>query len=74
MVAERLKHLCYLSTIYAQLIDSILVTNKAVDNYNRRNHEGLVFKLDLDEAYSRFDWSFMNVVLQAKGFGGKWRN
>lgn len=59
---EGLRSLCYLLTIYAQLIDSILVTNKVVDDCNRRNHEGIVFKLDLDKAYSRFSWSFKDVL------------
>lgn len=52
MAAERLRSLCYLSTICAQLNDSILVANKVVEDYKIRNSD-LVFKLDVDKAYSR---------------------
>lgn len=29
-------------------------------------------KLDLEKAYDRIDWNFLDCILERKGFGAKW--
>ena len=56
-----------------QILDVVLVANEAVEDYRRRNREGLVFKIDFEKAYDNVSWDFLNFVLQQKNFGSRWR-
>ena len=44
-----------------------------MEDYKKRKKEGLIFKLDFEKAYDHVDWSFLDYVLERKGFGEKWR-
>lgn len=53
-----------------QILDAILVSNESVKEYRK---SGLVFKIDFEKAYDCADWDFFDLVMEAKGFGQKWR-
>lgn len=48
--------------------DSILNENECVKDYRRRSLKGVVVKLDLEKAYKKVDWNFLDVILARKGF------
>lgn len=55
------------------ILDSILITNEFVENYKRRKQKEVVLKLDLEKAYDKTDWDFLDHVVARKGFGTLWR-
>lgn len=56
-----------------QIRDAVLVANEVVDE-TRMKKNGLVFKIDFEKAYDHVEWSFLDFVLEKKGFGLRWRN
>ncbi|RVW76716.1 Transposon TX1 uncharacterized 149 kDa protein [Vitis vinifera] len=57
-----------------QILDVVLVANKAIDSRKRSAGTGLVCKLDIEKAYDHVNWRFLLSVLEKMGFGHKWRN
>ena len=57
-----------------QILDVVLVANEVIEDYTRRNKEGMVFKIDFEKAYDNVRWGFLDFVLQRKNFGSKWRS
>lgn len=41
---------------------------------HRQKKRSILLKLDISKAFDSVDWSFMLHVLQAMGFGRRWRN
>ncbi|KAK9120022.1 hypothetical protein Scep_018115 [Stephania cephalantha] len=56
-----------------QMMDSVLIASEVVEYARKRGLQGFVLKLDFAKAYDRVDWTFLDYVLQRKGFGERWR-
>lgn len=69
-----------------QIINGVPVTNGAsylrekmsrnksfIRSYDYAALENLLFKLDMDKAYDRADWDFMEYMLHRTSFGECWR-
>lgn len=56
-----------------QILDSALIANEIIDDWQARKLEGVVIQLDLEKAFDMVDWDFLDMVLKHKGFGEKWR-
>ncbi|GKV26502.1 hypothetical protein SLEP1_g35790 [Rubroshorea leprosula] len=56
-----------------QLVDSVLVLNEVVDEVRKRKQPAFVFKADFQKAYDCVNWSFLDWMSGAFGFGEKWR-
>ena len=39
----------------------------------QKKQKGLVIKLDMEKAFDKVDWTFLENILVTKGFGSKWR-
>ena len=55
-----------------QIFYAILVASDAVDEWSLKGRKGILLKLDLERAYDKVDWSFLDIV-KLKGFGKRWR-
>ena len=56
-----------------QILDSVLVANEVVEEYQKEGRLGVVFKIDFEKAYDFVEWDFLDFVLEKKGFGSTWR-
>lgn len=56
-----------------QINDVSLIANELIDERNRRKESGVVLKLDIEKAFDKVDWDFLDLILEAKGFGLRWR-
>ncbi|KAL5572344.1 hypothetical protein UlMin_021941 [Ulmus minor] len=56
-----------------QILDVVLVATKAVEDYRKRKKRGVIFKVDFEKVYDHVNWDFLDLVLEKKGFGVRWR-
>ena len=56
-----------------QILDASLMANELIDEWERKKQKGVVIKLDMEKAFDKVDWTFLENILVAKGFGPKWR-
>lgn len=55
-----------------KILDPILIANGVVEEYRSKKKKGLLLKLDLERAFDRVDWVFLEKVLVGKQFDPKW--
>lgn len=51
-----------------QILDAIWTTSEALDEWNSVGKRRGLLKLDLEQAYVKIGWAFLNVALKLKGF------
>ncbi|KAL0555833.1 hypothetical protein IC582_004334 [Cucumis melo] len=56
-----------------QIIDAILVANEAIDYWRVKKIQGFVIKLDIEKAFDKLNWRFIDFMLMKKGYPIKWR-
>lgn len=49
------------------------MANECVHSRNKSKLPGLIYKLDLEKAYERMYWNFLQYLLRRMGFGENWR-
>lgn len=57
--------------IKGQILDQTFIANEAIKDYRAHRQEGAIFKIDFEKAYDHVDMSFLDKVLENKGFGYK---
>jgi len=48
------------------------LANELIDERERKKQKGVVIKLDMEKAFDKVDWTFLKIILMAKGFGPNW--
>eukprot|EP00268_Persea_americana_P008169 TRINITY_DN13144_c0_g1_i12.p1 TRINITY_DN13144_c0_g1~~TRINITY_DN13144_c0_g1_i12.p1 ORF type:complete len:489 (+),score=85.97 TRINITY_DN13144_c0_g1_i12:613-2079(+) len=56
-----------------QILDGVLIANECIHSRKKEKRPGLICKLDLEKAYDRVDWDFLQYLMRRMGFGVKWR-
>ncbi|KAA0039966.1 LINE-1 retrotransposable element ORF2 protein [Cucumis melo var. makuwa] len=56
-----------------QIIDAILVANEAIDYWRVKKIQGFVIKLDIEKAFDKLNWRFIDFMLMKKGYPFRWR-
>ncbi|KAA0040038.1 LINE-1 retrotransposable element ORF2 protein [Cucumis melo var. makuwa] len=51
-----------------QIIDAILVANEAIDYWRVKKIQGFVIKLDIEKAFDKLNWRFIDFMLMKKGY------
>ncbi|TYK31266.1 hypothetical protein E5676_scaffold455G005560 [Cucumis melo var. makuwa] len=62
----------YLNIQGRQILDPILIANEAVEDYREKLKKDWILKLDLEKAFDRVDWNFLENTLSLKKFNPKW--
>lgn len=58
-----------------QVLDGVLmIANEVIDSILKNGSSGDPCKLDLEKAYDRVNWDFLDYMMRKMGFGLKWRN
>ncbi|XP_026399042.1 uncharacterized protein LOC113294884 [Papaver somniferum] len=55
-----------------QIIDGTLIANEMVDSRITPGVPGLICKIDLEKAFDRVSWFFLEKMLKKMGFGDQW--
>jgi len=55
------------------ILESVVAAHEIIHEVHKRKQEGVVLKLDYEKAYDRVSWSFLEEMLETRGFGGRWR-
>ena len=55
------------------ILESVVAAYEIIHEVHKRKQEGVVLKLDYEKAYDRVSWSFLEEMLETRGFGGRWR-
>lgn len=53
-------------------MDGVLIANELIDSRKRVGKEGVILKIDLENAYDHVEWDFVDYMLGRFGFGGTW--
>lgn len=56
-----------------QITDAILIANEAIDMWKCAKKKGVIIKLDVEKAFDKISWDFINTVLFYKGYPPMWR-
>nr|ABR67408.1 reverse transcriptase [Cucumis melo subsp. melo] len=57
-----------------QITDAILIANEAIDYWRVKKVKGFLIKLDLEKAFDKIRWSFIDYMLLKKGYPHRLRN
>ncbi|KAA0040707.1 LINE-1 retrotransposable element ORF2 protein [Cucumis melo var. makuwa] len=57
-----------------QITDAILMANEAVDYWLTSKSKGYVLKLDIEKAFDKVRWEFIDYMLKVKNYPSKWRS
>ncbi|KAL0559838.1 hypothetical protein IC582_000218 [Cucumis melo] len=56
-----------------QITEAILIANEALDFWRSKKERGFVIKLDIEKAFDKLNWRFIDFVLMKKNYSQKWR-
>ena len=54
------------------ILDAILIANEAVNFWKQKKIKGFVVKLDIEKAFDKINWTFIDFMLLKKGFPQNW--
>jgi hypothetical protein len=54
------------------ILDCVVALHEIVHEVKKIKHNGIMLKIDFEEAYDKVNWSFLHKMLDKKGFGDKW--
>lgn len=54
-------------------MDEVLIVNECIKDRRGSGRSGVIWKLDLEKAYSHVNWRFLEYILLRMGFGAKWQ-
>ncbi|KAA0051609.1 LINE-1 retrotransposable element ORF2 protein [Cucumis melo var. makuwa] len=55
-----------------QIDDAILIANENIDLWKRKKTRGFVIKIDLEKAFDKISWNFIDFMLKKKNLSKKW--
>ncbi|KAG9442213.1 hypothetical protein H6P81_018067 [Aristolochia fimbriata] len=56
-----------------QILDAAMVAHEVADSFMRNREPRVIIKLDMEKAFDRVDWNFLDAMMQQMGFRNRWR-
>ena len=53
-------------------MEGVVVLHETLHEVHRKKQDGVIFKVDFENAYDKVKWSFVRQTLQMKGFSQQW--
>lgn len=54
------------------IIEGVIVLHETIHELHRKKMNGLILKLDFENAYDKVKWPFFQQAMRMKGFSSKW--
>ena len=54
-----------------QILVGVLISNECIHSKKKEKRPGLICKLDMEKAYDRVEWGFLQYLMRRMGFGVK---
>ncbi|KAG9454842.1 hypothetical protein H6P81_007746 [Aristolochia fimbriata] len=55
-----------------QILDAAMFTHEVADHFAKAEQPRMILKLDMEKAFDRVDWDFLEVMMRQMGFGERW--
>ncbi|KAG9458671.1 hypothetical protein H6P81_003179 [Aristolochia fimbriata] len=56
-----------------QILDSVLILHEVIHHYKKNGLQGTMLKIDLEKAFDKVNWRFLDGLMSRMGFPPKWR-
>lgn len=56
-----------------KITEAILIANEAKDFWRAKKTKGFVIKLDIEKAFDKISWRFIDYILMKKNYSSDWR-
>jgi hypothetical protein len=53
------------------ILEGVVVLHETLHELSKKKQKGIILKLDLEKAYDKVNWDFLQQVLRMKGFSSK---
>jgi len=53
-------------------MEGAVILHESIHKLHRRKHNEMIFKIDVDKAYDKVNWNFLQQALRMKGFHLVW--
>ena len=54
------------------ILDGVVILHETVHEMHTKKLNGVIFKIDFENAYDKANWSFLQQTLRMKGFSEEW--
>ena len=54
------------------IMEGVVILYETIHELHTKKRDGVIFKIDFEKAYGKVRWSFLQQMLQMKGFSPKW--
>ncbi|KAG9449626.1 hypothetical protein H6P81_009591 [Aristolochia fimbriata] len=55
-----------------QILDAAMVTHEVADRFGKAEQPQIILKLDMEKAFDRVDWDFLEAMMRQMSFGERW--
>jgi hypothetical protein len=54
------------------IMEGVIVLHKTIHEMHRKKQDGVILKIDFENAYDKINWSFVQQTVRMKGFSPTW--
>jgi hypothetical protein len=54
------------------IMEGVIILHKTIHEMHRKKQDGVILKIDFENAYDKINWSFVQQTVRMKGFSPTW--